>query len=179
VAPGFVQTFLEQQPHALLTDDGWIDALTLFAGVWFTHELSEVEREVGLLSADDALTVLAVLAAEGLPLAVDEATAAGEVVGKALPDLPPRLPGDLPAGQGLIGQALVGPAGWLGSYQAGDLLRLRLRDGHIEMGVTRPSAEPSNGWTRYASRGWSPPRMRSTGIRSLRTTRHRPPTSHD
>jgi hypothetical protein len=143
VAPGFVQAFLERHPHTLLTNDGWIDALTLFDGVWFTHELSEVERDVGLLSADDALTVLAVLAAEGLPLAVDEARAAGEVVGKALPDLPPRLAGDRPAGQGLIGQALVGPAGWLDPYRAGDLLRLRLRDAHIEMGVTRPSAEPS------------------------------------
>jgi hypothetical protein len=143
MAPGFVQTFLERHPHALLTNDGWIDALTLFDGVWFTHELSEVERDVGLLSADDALTALAVLAAEGLPLAADEARVAGEVVGKALPDLPPRLAGDLPAGQGLIGQALVGPAGWLDPYRAGDLLRLRLRDGYIEVGVTRPSAEPS------------------------------------
>jgi hypothetical protein len=143
VAPGFVQTFLERHPHALLTNDGWIDALMLFDGVWFTHELSEVERDVGLLSADDALTVLAVLAAEGLPLAADEPRATGEVVGKALPDLPPRLAGDLPAGQGLIGQALVGPVGWLDPYRAGELLRLRLRDGHIEMGVTRPSAEPS------------------------------------
>jgi hypothetical protein len=143
VAPGFVQTFLERHPHALLTNNGWIDAPTLFEGVWFTHELSELERDVGLLSADDALTVLAVLASEGLPLAADAAGTAGEVVGKGLPDLSPRLAGDLPAGQGLIGQALVGPAGWLDPYRTGDLLRLRLRDGHIEMGVTRPSAEPS------------------------------------
>ena len=177
VAPGFVQTFLERHPRALLTSDGWIDALTLFDGVWFIHELSEAERDVGLLSADDAVAVLAVLATQGLPLGADAAGAPGEVVGKALPDLPPRLAGDLPAGQGLIGQALVGPAG--GSTRTGPEICCGCGcvTATSRWGPRDRPPSPAGGWTSCASRGWSPPRMRSAGIRTLRITRHRPPTS--
>ena len=100
-----------------------------------THELTVVERDAGVLAGDDDLALWTMLADDlgGLPLAMG-----GQVRAVAFPDLPVRLPADRPAGRGLIGQALVGPPGWLAGFQAGDLLEVRLRDGTLSVSARPP-----------------------------------------
>jgi hypothetical protein len=103
------------------------------------HELSEIEADAGVLAADGELALFAQLASKGLPLALDgpgadECGSGGVVRARALPELPLRLrDANLPAGRGLIGQALVGPPGWLGGFAAGDLLAVRLVGGALEV----------------------------------------------
>ena len=80
-------------------------------GVAFTHELSAVEVASGMLSADDDLALWAQFAIAGLPLA-----GGGEVGATTVLDLPPGIGDDLPAGQGMIGQLLTGPDGWLAEF---------------------------------------------------------------
>jgi len=92
---GELRTFLSEHPHLVETGAGWVNVLRLADGLAFTHELSAVEREAGVL-------------AEG-----------GEVRAFPLPDLPAGLPTTPAAGEELIGQALVGPPGWLAGFQAG------------------------------------------------------------
>jgi hypothetical protein len=99
---GELRTFLEGHPHLQETGAGWVNVLRLTDGVAFTHALSAVERQTEVLSADYDLALWAVPAQARLPLA--------------------GLPTTLPAGEGLIGQGLVGPPGWLAAFQAGDLL---------------------------------------------------------
>jgi hypothetical protein len=140
---GELLTFLEKHPHLLETGTGWVNVLRLTDGLAFTHELSAVEREAEVLSADDDLALWAVLAQAGLPLA-----GGGEVWALPLPELPAAVPTTLPAGGGLIGQALVGPPGWLAGFQAGDLLEVRLRDGVL---AVRAGAPPASSTTRIAA----------------------------
>ncbi len=127
-------TFLQGHPHLLETSAGWINALRLGDGVAFVHELSAAEREADALAADDDLALWAVLAEEGLPLANG-----GEVRARPLPELPAGVRTNLPAGCGLIGQGLLGPSGWLAGFQAGDLLRVQLRDGVLTVRATEPT----------------------------------------
>jgi hypothetical protein len=136
---GELRTFLEKHPHLLETGAGWVNVLRLADGVTFTHELSAVERETEVLSADDDLALWAVASQDGLPLA-----GGGEVRALPFPELPAAVPAALPAGGGLIGQALVGPPGWLAGFQAGDLLGVRLRDGVLVVqAITPPAAPPT------------------------------------
>src|SRR5664280_959725 len=135
---GELLTFLAGHPHLVETGAGWVNVLRLADGVAFTHELSAVERETQVLSADDDLALWAVPAQAGLPLA-----GGGEVRALPLPELPAGVPTDLPAGGGLIGQALVGPPGWLAGFQAGALLEVRLRDGVLAVRAVTPPASPS------------------------------------
>ena len=133
VRRGEVLTFLQQRPRLLETGSGWVDAFRLADGVEFTHVLSAVERETGVLAADDDLALWAVLAQEGLPLA-----AGGQVWAHPLPELPSRIRSHLPSGSGLIGQGLVGPDGWLAGFQAGDLLAVGLHDGVLAVRTAQP-----------------------------------------
>ncbi len=110
-------------------------------GVAFTHELSAVEAASGMLSADDDLALWAQFAVGGLPLA-----GGGEVGATAVLDLPPGIGGDLPAGQGMIGQLLTGPDGWLAGFSAGDLLSVRLRDGGLEISAGKPPEQDPGAW---------------------------------
>lgn len=135
---GELLTFLEEHPHLLETSTGWVNVLQLADGVAFTHELSAVEQETQVLSADDDLALWAVAAQTGLPLAEG-----GEVRALPLPELPAGVPITLPPGEGLIGQALVGPPGWLAGFQAGDLLEVRLRDGVLVVRAVTPPTPPT------------------------------------
>lgn len=135
---GELLTFLEQHPHLLQIGAGWVNALRLADGVAFTHELRAVEREAEVLSADDDLALWAVLAQAGLPLA-----GGGQVRALPMPELPAVLPNTLPPGEGLIGQALVGPPGWLAGFRAGALLKVQLRHGVLVLRATKPPASPS------------------------------------
>jgi len=110
-------------------------------GVAFTHELSAVEAASGMLSADDDLALWAQFAVAGLPLA-----GGGEVGATTVLDLPPGIGGDLPAGQGMIGQLLTGPDGWLAGFSAGDLLSVRLRDGALEISAGKPPEQDPGAW---------------------------------
>jgi hypothetical protein len=124
---GELSTFLQRRAHLLETGTGWVD------GVAFVHELSAAEREADALAADDDLALWAVLASDGLPLA-----GGGTVRARPFPELPTAVRSGLPAGYGMIGQGLVGPAGWLAGFQAGDLLWVGLRDGALTVEATTP-----------------------------------------
>ncbi|HET6482317.1 MAG TPA: SEC-C metal-binding domain-containing protein [Actinoplanes sp.] len=104
-------------------------------GVALVHELTVVERDAGVLAGDDDLALWTMLADDlgGLPLA-----GGGQVRAAALPSLPVRMPADRPAGRGLIGQGLVGPAGWLAGFAPGDLLEVRVRDGSLSVSSRPP-----------------------------------------
>lgn len=131
-APGSVAQVLAEEPRAVLAAAGWVDGLRLAEGVAFVHELAEAEVEVEVLAADIELALFAALASAGLPLAGSDA--GGTVRARPLPELPLRLrDAALPAGRGLIGQALLGPPGWLAGFEAGDLLAVRLVGGAIEV----------------------------------------------
>jgi hypothetical protein len=101
--------------------------------VAFTHELSAIEVASGMLSADDDLALWAQFAVAGVPLA-----GGGEVGATTVLDLPPGIGDDLPAGQGMIGQLLTGPDGWLAGFSAGDLLSVRLCGGALEISAGTP-----------------------------------------
>jgi hypothetical protein len=123
-----------------------VSGLRVADGVAFTHELSAVEVASGMLSADDDLALWAQFAVGGLPLA-----GGGEVRATTVLDLPPGISDDLPAGQGMIGQLLTGPDGWLAGFSAGDLLSVRLRDGALEISAGKPPGEtPGTGPLRDA-----------------------------
>lgn len=123
--------------HARGFAEELLPLLTVYGsdGVAVTHELTVVERDAGVLAGDDGLALWTMLADDlgGLPLAMG-----GQVRAVAVPDVPVRLPADRPAGRGLIGQALVGPPGWLAGFQPGDLLEVRLRDGTLSVSVHPP-----------------------------------------
>src|SRR5262245_16258881 len=104
-------------------------------GVALTHELTMAERDFGVLAGDDDLALWAMLADNlgGLPLAEG-----GQVRAVTFPNLPVRLPAHRPAGRGLIGQALVGPPGWLAGFQPGDLLEVRLHNGTLSVAARPP-----------------------------------------
>jgi hypothetical protein len=134
-----VERFLDGEPRAVLTADGWVDASLLAEGVAVLHEVSEIELEVGVLAADVELALFAQLASEGLPLAAGGPGSGGLVRARRLPELPLRLrESDLLAGRGLIGQALIAPPGWLDGFAPGDLLAVRLVGGALA--VTAASA---------------------------------------
>jgi hypothetical protein len=134
VSPFVLRRFLEEDPVAVATPDGeWVSGLRLADGVAFTHELSATEVASGMLSADDDLALWAQFAVGALPLA-----GGGEVRPTTVLDLPPGVGDDRPAGQGMIGQLLTGPDGWLAGFSAGDLLSLRLRDGALEISALKP-----------------------------------------
>jgi SEC-C motif len=131
---GELLMFLQRCAHLLETSVGWVDGLRLADGVAFAHELSAAECEADALAADDDLALWAVLASDGLPL-----VGGGTVRARPFPELPATMRSGLPAGCGMIGQGLVGPAGWLAGFQAGDLLRVGLRDGGLAVeATTRP-----------------------------------------
>jgi len=130
---GDLLTFLQRRAHLLKAGTGWVDGLRLADGVALVHELSATEREADTLVADDDLALWAVLASDGLPLA-----GGGTIRARPFPELPAAMRSGLPAGCGMIGQGLVGPAGWLAGFQAGDLLRVGLRDGVLAVETTTP-----------------------------------------
>jgi hypothetical protein len=135
VAPGVLGRHLAEHPHLVPTPEGaWVSGLRLADGVAFMHELCAVEVASGMLSADDDLALWAQFAVGGLRLA-----GGGEVQATTVLDLPPGIGGDLPAGQGMIGQLLAGPDGWLAGFSAGDLLSVRLRDGVLEISAGKPA----------------------------------------
>jgi|CZKT01.1.fsa_nt_gi hypothetical protein len=134
VTPAMLRRHLEEHPYLVRTPESeWASGLRLADGVAFTHELSTVEMTSGMLSADDDLALWAQFAVGGLPLA-----GGGEVRATTILDLPPGIGGGLPAGQGMIGQLLTGPDGWLADFSAGDLLSVRLRDGALEISARTP-----------------------------------------
>lgn len=117
--------------------------MSLAEGVVLTHELTKAEAVWGMLSADDdlapwaRLTLGDQLLPEGgiagiLPVEKD-----GKVIGvlqvSSYYDLPPGYCDDDPIGQGMVGQFLIGPDGWLADYQPGDMLALRFRGGAIHL----------------------------------------------
>jgi len=127
VAPAVLRKQLAEHPYLVPTPDGeWVSGLRLADGIAFAHELSAIEVASGMLSADDDLALWAQFAIGGLPL-----TDGGEVRATTILDLPAGTGDDLPAGQGMIGQLLTGPDGWLAGFSAGDLLSVRLRDGAL------------------------------------------------
>ena len=129
VPPRVLGRYLEEHPQLVMAPDGkWVTGLRLADGVAFTHELSAVEVASGILSVDDDLALWGQFAIGGLPLADG-----GEVRATTVLDLPSGAGNDLPAGQGMIGQALTGPDGWLAGFSAGDLLSVRLREGALEI----------------------------------------------
>jgi hypothetical protein len=67
----------------------------------------------------------------------------GRVRAAGIPDLPLRIAADRPAGRGLIGQALLGPPGWLAGFRPGDLLEVRLREGALTVCAITPSGDAS------------------------------------
>jgi hypothetical protein len=95
----------------------------------FTHELTEAEASAGILSIDDDLALLA-LAADGELKLAD----GSELKGESILDLPPGRGNDLPAGQGMIGQILTGPDGWLADHKPPDMLVVRLADRILDIG---------------------------------------------
>jgi hypothetical protein len=105
--------------------------------ITFTHELTEAEASAGLLSIDDDLALLA-LAVDGELKLAD----GSELKAETILDLPPCLGNDLPAGQGMIGQVLTGPDGWLADHRPGDMLVVRLADRILDIGK---SPEPDTG----------------------------------
>jgi hypothetical protein len=129
VAPVVLGRYLAEHPYLVPTPDReWVSGLRLADGAAFTHELTAAEVASGMLSADDDLALWAQFAIGGLPLA-----GGGAVRATTILDLPPGIGDDLPAGQGMIGQLLTGPDGWLAGFSAGDLLLVRLRDGALEI----------------------------------------------
>jgi hypothetical protein len=144
--PVTVERFLDGEPRAVLTADGWVDASLLAEGVAVLHEVSEIELEVGVLGADVELALFARLASEGLPLAAGGSGSGGSVRARRLPELPLRLrDSDLLAGRGLIGQALVAPRGWLDGFAPGDLLAVRLVGGALEVSAASAPATADSG----------------------------------
>ncbi len=136
VPPAVLRQAMEAHPHMLPAPGGeWVSGLRLADSVAFTHELSAAEVARGMLSGDDDLALWAVFATAGLPLA-----AGGEAGAASAQDLPPGPGDDLPVGQGMIGQFITGPDGWLAGYSAGDLLSARLRDGALEISGQEPPA---------------------------------------
>jgi hypothetical protein len=95
----------------------------------FTHELTEAEASAGILSIDDDLALLA-LAADGELKLAD----GSELKGESILDLPPGRGNDLPAGQGMIGQVLTGPDGWLADHKPSDMLVVRLAGRILDIG---------------------------------------------
>ena len=95
----------------------------------FTHELTEAEASAGILSIDDDLALLA-LAADGELKLAD----GSELKGESILDLPPGRGNDLPAGQGMIGQVLTGPDGWLADHKPSDMLVVPLADRILDIG---------------------------------------------
>ncbi len=95
----------------------------------FTHELTEAEASAGILSIDDDLALLA-LAADGELKLAD----GSELKGESILDLPPGRGNDLPADQGMIGQVLTGPDGWLADHKPSDMLVVRLADRILDIG---------------------------------------------
>ncbi|SRR6266566_591134 len=139
VAPAVLRRHLDEHPHLVPTPEGeWVSGLRVADGVAFTHELSAAEVASGMLSGDDDLALWAQFAVGGLPLA-----GGGEVRATTVLDLPPGIGGDLPAGQGMIGQLLTGSEGWLGGFSAGDLLSVRLRGGALEISAGKPPEQAS------------------------------------
>jgi hypothetical protein len=137
VAPAVLRSHLDEHPHLVPTPEGeWASGLRVADAVAFTHELSAVEVASGMLSGDDDLALWAQFAVGGLPLA-----GGGEVRATTVLDLPPGIGGHLPAGQGMIGQLLTGPDGWLAGFSAGDLLSARLRGGAVEISAGKPPEE--------------------------------------
>jgi hypothetical protein len=129
VTPVELRRHLDEHPHLVPTPEGeWVSGLRLADGVAFTHDLTAAEVASGMLSADDDLALWGQFAVGGLPLA-----GGGEVRATTVLDLPPGIGDDLPAGQGMIGQLLTGPDGWLAGFSAGDLVSVRLRDGALEI----------------------------------------------
>jgi hypothetical protein len=115
VPPRVLGRYLEENPQLVMALDGkWVSGLRLADGVAFTHDLSAVEVAWEILSADDDLALWGQFATGGLPLA-----GGGEVRATTVLDLPPGSGNDLPAGQGMIGQVLTGPDGWLAGFAAG------------------------------------------------------------
>jgi hypothetical protein len=109
VTPVELRRHLDEHPHLVPTPEGeWVSGLRLADGVAFTHDLTAAEVASGMLSADDDLALWGQFAVGGLPLA-----GGGEVRATTVLDLPPGIGDDLPAGQGMIGQLLTGPDGWL------------------------------------------------------------------
>jgi hypothetical protein len=147
VAPAVLRRHLDEHPRLVPTPEGeWASGLRVADGVAFTHELSAVEVASGVLSGDDDLALWAQFAVGGLPLA-----GGGEVKATTVLDLPPGIGDDLPAGQGMIGQLLTGPGGWLAGFSAGDLLSVRLRDGALEISAGKPPEQaPGTGRLRDA-----------------------------
>src|SRR5271166_2129804 len=140
VPPRVLGRYLEEHPQLVMAPDGkWVTGLRLADGVAFTHELSAVEVASGILSVDDDLALWGQFAIGGLPLADG-----GEVRATTVLDLPSGAGNDLPAGQGMIGQALTGPDGWLAGFSAGDLLSVRLREGALEI-TARGESEQAPG----------------------------------
>src|SRR5258708_20861804 len=119
VAPVALRRHLDEHPCLVPTpEEEWVSGLRVADGVAFTHELTAIEVTSGVLSADDDLAVWGQFAIGGLPLA-----GGGEVRATTVLDLPPGIGNDLPAGQGMIGQGLTGPDGWLaGFFARGPLL---------------------------------------------------------
>ncbi|MGH3321027.1 MAG: YecA family protein [Streptosporangiaceae bacterium] len=117
------------------TEDGWVSLLAVSDGAVLTHMLTEAERDTGVLAADGDLDLWARLADEGLGM-----EGGGEVRTNWVPD-----PGAdaLEAGEDtwgvdgdlsrFVGEALVGPEGWLRGFEPDELLALRLRDGTLEV----------------------------------------------
>lgn len=95
----------------------------------FTHELTEAEASAGILSIDDDLALLA-LAADGELKLAD----GSELKGESILNLPPGRGNDLPAAQGMIGQVLTGPDGWLADHKPSDMLVVRLADRILDIG---------------------------------------------
>jgi SEC-C motif len=134
VTPVMLRRYLDEHPYLVRTPGKeWASGLRVADGVAFTHELSAIEVASGMLSGDDDLALWAQFAVGGLPLA-----GGGEVKATTVLDLPPGIGGDLPAGQGMIGQLLTGPDGWLAGFSAGDLLSVRLRGGALETSARKP-----------------------------------------
>jgi hypothetical protein len=126
-------TFLEQQPHLVQVDAGWVNAMILADGLALVHAVSAAEREAGLLAADDDLAFWALLTQNGLPL-----QGGGQVTARALLDLPVAVATHLPPAFGLVGQALVGPDGWLDDVRAGQLVEVRLQRGALSVRTVAP-----------------------------------------
>src|SRR5258707_12418381 len=129
VGPVALRRHLDEHPCLVPTpEEEWVSGLRVADGVAFTHELTAIEVTSGVLSADDDLAVWGQFAIGGLPLA-----GGGEVRATTVLDLPPGIGNDLPAGQGMIGQVLTGPDGWLAGFSAGDLLLVQLCGGALEI----------------------------------------------
>ncbi|GIH68109.1 SEC-C metal-binding domain-containing protein [Sphaerimonospora thailandensis] len=108
-----VELALRTSARAHEADEGWVDLLTLAEGAVFTHFLTSVELEEGVLTGEDDLALWVRLAEDGLPLST------GGTVG-----IDDRIDADY-----LAETVLTGPDGWLNDFSPDDLISVRLSDG--------------------------------------------------